>query len=134
MVEGRAKANTKNAENTKSLPGAPRLSQHPPSYSAQIAVHPEQPDTVIAGISRGFRGGDAALYRSTERGETWTRVTAEHPSLAATIFKALAFSRSTPEVVAAGTLAGEVWLSGDGGRTWAAAASGLPPVRSLLVE
>lgn len=105
-----------------------------PSYSAQVAVHPAQPDTVIAGISRGFRGGDAALFRSTNRGETWTRVTEECPSLASTIFKALAFSRSAPEVAAAGTMAGEVWLSLDGGRSWTVAASGLPSVRSLLVE
>jgi hypothetical protein len=33
-----------------------------------------------------------------------------------------------------GTMAGEVWLSQDGGGTWRAAAAGLPPVRSLLVE
>jgi photosystem II stability/assembly factor-like uncharacterized protein len=105
-----------------------------PSYSAQIAVHPAQPDTVIAGISRGFRGGDAALYRTTDRGESWTRATESRPSLSETIFKALAFSRSTPEVAAAGTMAGEVWLTEDGGGSWSVAASGLPPVRSLLVE
>jgi photosystem II stability/assembly factor-like uncharacterized protein len=105
-----------------------------PSYSAQIAVYPALPDIVLAGISRGFRGGDAALYRSTDRGEMWTRVTEERPSLSSTIFKALAFSRSLPEVVAAGTMAGEVWLSEDGGARWRVAASGLPPVRSLLVE
>lgn len=105
-----------------------------PSYSAQIAVHPAQPDTVVVGISRGFRGGDAALYRSTDRGQSWSRVTEERPSLAGTIFKALAFSCSLPEVAAAGTMAGEVWLSEDGGATWQLAASGLPPVRSLLVE
>lgn len=105
-----------------------------PSYSAQIAVHPAQPETVVVGISRGFRGGDAALYRSTDRGQSWSRVTEERPSLADTIFKALAFSRSEPEVAAAGTMAGEVWLSEDGGASWQVAAAGLPPVRSLLVE
>jgi photosystem II stability/assembly factor-like uncharacterized protein len=105
-----------------------------PSYSAQIALHPAQPDAVLVGISRGFRGGAAALFRSTDRGETWTRVTEPCPSLAETIFKALAFSRSVPEVAAAGTMAGEVWLTEDGGASWRAATSGLPPVRSLLVE
>lgn len=105
-----------------------------PSYSAQIAVHPAQPETLLVGISRGFRGGDAALYRSTDRGETWTRATEGHPSLADTIFKAVAFSRSSANSVAAGTMAGEVWLSEDGGASWAVAASGLPPVRSLLME
>lgn len=105
-----------------------------PSYSAQIAVHPAEPDTVVVGISRGFRGGDAALYRSTDRGQSWSRVTEERPSLASTIFKALAFSRSAPEVAAAGTMAGEVWLSEDGGASWQVDASGLPPVRALLVE
>ena len=50
-----------------------------PSYSAQIAVHPSQPETVLVGISRGFRGGDAALFRSTDRGETWIRVTEQRP-------------------------------------------------------
>jgi hypothetical protein len=105
-----------------------------PSYSAQVAVHPARPETVVVGISRGFRGGDAALYCSTDQGETWTRATEERPSLAQTIFKTIAFSRSTPEVAAAGTLAGEVWISEDGGASWRVAASGLPPVRALLVE
>jgi hypothetical protein len=105
-----------------------------PSYSAQIALHPAQPGTAVVGISRGFRGGDAALYRSTDRGESWMRVTEERPSLAGTIFKALAFSRTTPQVAAAGTMAGEVWLSEDGGASWRIVASGLPPVRALLVE
>jgi photosystem II stability/assembly factor-like uncharacterized protein len=104
------------------------------SYSAQIAVHPAQPDTVLVGISRGFRGGDAALFRSTDRGDTWTKVTEDRPSLSATIFKALAFSRASSDTVAAGTMAGEVWLSEDGGASWTVAASGLPPVRSLLIE
>jgi photosystem II stability/assembly factor-like uncharacterized protein len=95
---------------------------------------PAQPDTVLAGMSRGFRGGDAALFHSTDRGETWAWVTEERPSLADTIFKALAVSRSSSGVAAAGTMAGEVWLSEDGGATWRVAASGLPPVRSLLLE
>jgi photosystem II stability/assembly factor-like uncharacterized protein len=56
-----------------------------PSYSAQIAVHPAQPETLLVGISRGFRGGAAALYRSPDRGQTWVPVTADRPSLAATI-------------------------------------------------
>jgi hypothetical protein len=50
------------------------------------------------------------------------------------MFKSLAFSRSHPDGVAAGTMAGEVWLSEDGGGSWRVAASGLPPIRSLLVE
>ena len=98
-----------------------------PSYSAQIAVHPARPGTVLVGISRGFRGGDAALFHSTDRGDTWTRVTEQRPSLADTIFKALAFSSSTPEVAAAGTMAGEVWLTEDGGSTWSLAAVGSAP-------
>jgi hypothetical protein len=72
--------------------------------------------------------------RGRTSGGARARVTEERPSLAETIFKALAFSRSTPEVAAAGTMAGEVWLTGDGGGSWRLAASGLPPVRSLLVE
>src|SRR5262249_62119280 len=104
------------------------------SYSAQIAVHPTQSDVVIVGISRGFRGGDAALHRSTDSGESWTRVTEPQPSLASTIFKALAFSRTAPDVAAAGTLAGEGGLTEDGGASWRLAASALPPVRSLLVD
>jgi hypothetical protein len=104
-----------------------------PCYSAQIAVHPDKPETILVGISRGFRGGDAALHRSTDRRDTWTRVTEQRLSLAETIFNAFAFSGSNPAVAAAGTMAGDVWLTEDGGNSWSLAASGLPPVRPLLL-
>lgn len=103
-----------------------------PTYSASIAACPEEPDTIIAGISRGFRGGEATIWVSEDGAESWRPAEGDLDSLTdSQIRGALVYSRSSPRMAYAGSLAGDLFESRDGGQTWAAAMTGLPPVRAI---
>jgi photosystem II stability/assembly factor-like uncharacterized protein len=81
-----------------------------------VAIHPTDPDIIIAGTSGG------GLYRSADGGVSWERVGG---SLSDSTFYSVAFAPSNPEIVYAG---GYVWIyrSSDGGETWSNADSGFP--------
>lgn len=81
-----------------------------------VAVHPTNPDIVMAGTS-----GDG-LYRSTDSGISWTMVS---DGLTDSTFFSVAFALSNPNVVYAG---GYTWIyrSTDGGVTWSNADSSFP--------
>lgn len=98
-----------------------------------IAVHPQTPTTVIAGVyaegafvapSAGF------LFRTTDGGTTWAHVGADIHDAAGDLVgvRAVEFDRSKPEHVYAGTDVG-VWFSPDGGTTWSEFNQGLPNAR-----
>ena len=49
-------------------------------YGRAIAVHPEDPDCLIASVSKGpSRNVEGKLYRSDDTGRTWTHVTRGFP-------------------------------------------------------
>jgi photosystem II stability/assembly factor-like uncharacterized protein len=103
-----------------------------PAYSAAIAVCPDEPDTVIAGISRGFRGGEARIWVSEDGAETWREAEGDlEPLTPGQLRGTLAYSRSSPGYAYAGSLAGDLFESRDGGRTWRVALRGLPSLRAI---
>jgi hypothetical protein len=103
-----------------------------PTYSAGVAVCPTEPDTAVAGISKGFRGVDAAIWVTEDGAETWRKADGDLASLAPSQIRgALVYSRSQPKTAYAGTLAGDLFESRDGGRMWAVSHRGLPPIRSI---
>ena len=51
-----------------------RLDGLPRRYGTGIAVHPTDPDLIIATVQNGPRGGDAQLCRSEDGGATWTEL------------------------------------------------------------
>ncbi len=51
-----------------------RLEGLPRRYGTGIAVHPTDPDLMIATVQNGPRGGGAWLCRSDNGGETWTEL------------------------------------------------------------
>jgi photosystem II stability/assembly factor-like uncharacterized protein len=73
-----------------------------------VAFDPTSPSIAYAGTSGG-------LYKSTDSGLTWTRVTA----LAATDVSALLFDPAVPSTFYAGTIGG-VFVSEDSGSSWTA--------------
>src|SRR5712671_4225 len=73
-----------------------------------IALDPQHPDTMYAGR---FSGGD--VYRSYDRGETWTRVGAAGNQLCG-----FALRPDNPAVMLGGTGAGTIAKSTDHGSTW----------------
>ncbi|HEV8683479.1 MAG TPA: hypothetical protein VGS09_12025 [Actinomycetota bacterium] len=100
------------------------------SYSRAVAIAGK---TVLVSASTGPRGGRAALYRRPLEGDDpFERCAAGLPEWFPGNIDThcLAASGST---VAFGTADGDVFLSEDEGRTWQQAASGLSPVRALLL-
>ncbi|MEO0080154.1 MAG: hypothetical protein ABIK44_05715 [candidate division WOR-3 bacterium] len=100
-----------------------------------IAYHPLEPDTALTwGGFRDSTGGRLrfAIYRSTNQGQTWTRI---HTRGSNGICQGLAFSPSSETIFAWGSVdgAGVVLRSIDRGRTWNDLSSGItgPNVRSL---
>ena len=51
-----------------------RLQGLPRRYGTAIAVHPADPDLLIATVQNGPRGGEARLCRSENGGVTWTQL------------------------------------------------------------
>jgi len=88
-----------------------------------LLVDPSGPPTLYAGTTQG-------VWRSDDRGTTWgTQRLAE-----ATVLALAWQSTPTPRILA-GTSAGEVYASPDGGKTWTPLGTGLPagnPVRAIV--
>lgn len=49
-------------------------------YGRAIAVHPDDPDFLLASVSNGPHGGDGRLYRSENTGRHWIHVTNGFPA------------------------------------------------------
>jgi len=73
----------------------------------RIAVHPTNSNIVLAGT--GFTTG--ALFRSTNAGQTWTKMRSESAA-------DIQFDRLNPDRVLAAGMAGYTYLSTDAGVTW----------------
>ena len=91
-----------------------------------VAIHPTNPDIVLAGTSRD------GLYRSTDGGDSWVKVS---DGLDDVTFYSVAFAPGDPDVVYAGGYTG-IYHSADGGATWDDADSGFSTwyVRSLAIH
>uniref|UniRef100_A0A7C6A9A7 Sortilin N-terminal domain-containing protein n=1 Tax=candidate division WOR-3 bacterium TaxID=2052148 RepID=A0A7C6A9A7_UNCW3 len=81
------------------------------SYNYSIAIDPVDTTIVYAG---GYANGRSAFYKSTDRGETWTRY--EFPTNVYYVYS-LYVSPLNHQVVLAGATSG-VMRSTDGGLTW----------------
>jgi photosystem II stability/assembly factor-like uncharacterized protein len=107
-----------------------------------LAVDPSDGDVVYAALTRagGFpelsaakghpgAGGDVGVFRSNDRGVTWTHLGGDLPNLSAT---SLALDPSSPSRLYCGIghvfghADNGVWRSLDGGASWSKLAGGLP--------
>ena len=73
-----------------------------------LAVHPSDPNLLYAGTDQG-------VYRSTDRGNHWTRLDSEMNDL---VIWALLVMPDDPDTVLAGTRPAAVFRSRDAGDTW----------------
>jgi len=107
----------------------------PDSYHiGKIAVHPKNPDFVIAAVQGHFwtTNENRGLYRTTDGGKSWSRVLCVNPRTGG---NDVVFAPSDPSVVYAslwedypdiyGSESG-VYKSADGGATWTRLKGGLP--------
>jgi hypothetical protein len=95
----------------------------PPSpFLTGLVIDPDTPTTLYASTGDASLGG---VYKSTDSGASWTKVSASIPS---TSIYTLVIDPKNPTKLWAGTSGLGVWLSTDRGNTWTkkSGASGIP--------
>ena len=113
----------------------------PSTFGFPIAVHPRDPQTIwtlpLNGdmLGRFPPGASAAVWKSTDGGESWTDKRAGLPQTACyftVLRQAMATDSATPAGVYFGTNSGSVFATRDEGESWSEVARHLPTV--LCVE
>ncbi len=91
-------------------------------YVQALAISPDDPDLVYAGnLGSNARG----LYRSTDGGQTWQRLT---ETLRDPDVSAVALDPTSPASIYIGKAGEGVFRSTDGGAGWQPASTGLPRI------
>ena len=112
----------------------------PSDFGFVAAAHPRDPRTFwIIPLSHPEEGrlmieAKAAVWRTNDGGDTWTRSgdgLPQHDAYIGVLREAMAVDRLDPVGVYFGTSTGQVYGSADEGRTWSLVAENLPPVWSV---
>jgi photosystem II stability/assembly factor-like uncharacterized protein len=118
----------------------------PSDFGFPLALHPRNPDTLyvvpLNGADRGRYVPDARMvvWRSTDRGDSWTPQTkglpGEHAYLGV-LREGMAVDTLDPAGIYVGTSTGHIFGSNDEGESWQQICTNLPPILSVetaLVE
>ena len=87
-------------------------------YVGSLFMHPEDPDTLLAGTGNNAYQEENGVYLTTDGGATWRHVLKDAGNISS-----VEFCLSNPQIAYAGSIHG-VYRSEDGGRTWQAVAGG----------
>jgi photosystem II stability/assembly factor-like uncharacterized protein len=111
-------------------------------YVVDVVVHPDRPEVVFAAAAECGpeasaarpEGADGAFYRSDDGGRAWWRLTGGLPEMMRAAPTCAAGDAVDPDSFYVGMTDGSVWLSEDGGESFAIAVEGIQGwVRHLLV-
>jgi len=112
----------------------------PSEFGFPIVAHPRDPLTAwtipLNGAERGrfVPDGAAAVWRTSDGGDTWARLATglpqEHAFLGI-LREAMAVDRLDPVGVYFGTSTGQLWVSRDEGEGWEMLTGDLPPIYSV---
>jgi hypothetical protein len=112
----------------------------PSRFGFPVLVHPHDPKTVYVMLadSDQFRmsvDNQAAVWRSRDSGETWSRITTGLPEKAHVLVLREAFAADNLETpgLYAGTDTGQLFYSRNEGDSWELLADYLPPIQSVEV-
>jgi photosystem II stability/assembly factor-like uncharacterized protein len=109
-------------------------------YARPLAVNPERPEQLFTaaattgpgGFGRSEVGSECAIFRSDDRGLTWTHLTNGMPAHFRPYVDAMDVDPMRPSHVALADVEGHVFESEDGGESWRQTAQA-PAVRRLLI-
>lgn len=114
----------------------------PSTFGFPAAAHPRDPDTLYLlplngdSIGRFMPDGQAAIWRTTDRGKTWQALRTGLPQDGAffgVLRQALATDSLTPAGVYFGTSSGSLFASADEGDSWFRVAEHLPTITSVEI-
>jgi photosystem II stability/assembly factor-like uncharacterized protein len=88
----------------------------PLTYARDVRVSPQDARTLFACLSPAARSTDGSLYRSQDLGRTWTRF--DHGLTPRSTMMSVALHPQDADQVYCATRHGQVFGTGDGGRTW----------------
>lgn len=110
----------------------------PSQFGFPVAVHPRTPNTAwvvpLDEETRAMPGGRAAVWKTTDGGESWKQLTGGLPDTQAhlnVLRSALCTDTLEPVGLYFGTGSGSVFVSGDEGESWTEIARHLPAVTSV---
>ena len=98
-------------------------------YTLHIAAAPDDADQVLVTVSENARRKSPQFYRSTDGGQSWTKVVGlGEGEDAESMVVAFEWDPSSPDDVYAGTDGGQLYHSPDRGQTWRQLPVTLPSV------
>ncbi|MPZ14382.1 MAG: hypothetical protein GEU73_08155 [Chloroflexi bacterium] len=107
---------------------------------AHIVVHPSRPQTLLTAVTATGPGGwnrpegpGASVVRSTDQGETWSKLPEALPEENRCVPRALVGDPEDPDLCYMGMTDGTVWASDDAGEHFRQIVTGLPSVHSLAL-
>lgn len=112
----------------------------PSDFGFPIVVHPHDPDTVyvvpLEGATRTCPGGEPAVWRSENGGDSWQRLISGLPkkeSFFTVLRDAMGIDDLKSPALYFGTTTGQLWIGRDGGEDWSCLYDSLPPIYSVKV-
>lgn len=110
----------------------------PSDFGFPIVVHPHDPDTIyvvpLEPMTRTCPEGQPAVWRSTNGGKKWKRLTKGLPkkeSFFTVLRDGMTFDHFDAPAVYFGTTTGQLWMGHDGGDEWSCLFDSLPPINCV---
>ncbi|WP_146118668.1 sialidase family protein [Blastopirellula marina] len=110
----------------------------PSDFGFPIVIHPHDPDTIyvvpLEPMTRTCPEGKPAIWRSTNGGRKWKRLTKGLPkqeSFFTVLRDGMTMDQLDSPAVYFGTTTGQLWMGHDGGDEWSCLFDSLPPINCV---